>query len=105
METTLGEIARIIKGELKGNHNIKIKGISTPENPKENTVVFCRNMEEVEKAKEKASAVVTQEEVKDFPHIKVKDVKLALAEFLEHFFPEEHPWGFLRTPASEKELR
>jgi len=93
METTLGEVAKVLQGELKGNPQIKIKGISTPENPKEGTLVFCRNKEEAEKVKGKVSAVVVREEVEGIPHVKVKDVKLALAEFLEHYFPEEHPTG------------
>lgn len=90
----LGEIAKLLEGKLVGDPNIEIKGISSPQKPKEGTLVFCQSNKDVESAKEgKPSALVVNKEA-DFPnYIVVEDVRYALALFLERFYPEEHPTG------------
>ncbi len=93
MELELGKVAEVIGGDLRGSPEKKIKGISTPENPEKDTIVFCQTEKEVERAKEKAGAIVSSLEVEGVDHIKVEDVKLSLARFLSFFFPEEHPSG------------
>lgn len=93
MRISLKKIAQVIEGRLKGNPREEITGISTPENPKEDTIVFCKTEKDIEKAKGKAKVIVTERDVDGISYIKVKDVKLSLAKFLEYFFPEKHPIG------------
>ena len=90
----LGELADLLGGKLIGDQNVEIKGVSSPQKPKEGTVVFCQSDKDVEGARAgKPSALVTNKEV-DFPnYIVVEDVRYALALFLERFYPEEHPRG------------
>ncbi len=90
----LGEVARAVEGELKGDENLELRGISSPSVPKEGTVVFCPSAKDVEKAlRGNPSALVVSSEI-DFPnYILVDDVRLALAKFLDFFYPEKHPEG------------
>ncbi|NPA32035.1 MAG: UDP-3-O-(3-hydroxymyristoyl)glucosamine N-acyltransferase [Aquificae bacterium] len=86
------DLARVVEGELFANGEDYVIGISSPENPKEGTVVFCRRCD-VEKLRGRVKLVVTDENLSGIPYIKVGDVKEALARFLSAFFPEEHPTG------------
>jgi len=104
MELTLQEIAKVVNGELKGNLNLKIHGISTPENPKPETIVFCQSKKDYEKVKGKAKAYVVSEDIPEGDYIKVSDVKLALAKFLAHFFPERHPEGISKNSVIGKNV-
>ncbi len=90
----LEDIAKAVGGVLKGSGDIEISGISSPANPKKGSIVFCSSEKDVEKAvKGKPGALVVSSEL-DFPnYVLVEDVKLALARFLESFYPEEHPQG------------
>ncbi len=104
MELTLKEVAEVIGGELKGSPLEKIKGISTPENPKSETIVFCQSKKDYEKAKGKAKAYVVSENISEENFIKVKDVKLALAKFLAYYFPEKHPEGVSKNSVIGKNV-
>lgn len=89
----LRELAELLNGELTGDDGFEVKGISSPEQPVEGTVVFCQNKGQVEKLKGLNLAVVVSDEV-DFPvYIKVREVRLALSVFLSYFYPETHEIG------------
>jgi len=90
----LSEIARAIGGELRGDPELEVRGVSSPSNVKEGTVVFCSSDRDLQKALEKKpSALVVNSDV-DFPnYVLVEDVRLALARFLDFFYPETHPEG------------
>ncbi|WP_461831229.1 UDP-3-O-(3-hydroxymyristoyl)glucosamine N-acyltransferase [Aquifex sp.] len=104
LSLTFKDIAKAVDGELKGKPSEIVKGISTPENPKEDTVVFCQNDKDIEMAKEKAKLLVVNRDIEGKPYIKVKDVKLALARFLDKFFPEEHPIGISKQASIGKNV-
>ena len=90
----LREVAEIVRGKVVGDPEAEVEGVSTPQNPKEGTVVFCQSKKDVELAKRGGpSALVVRERV-DFPNlVLVEDVRLALALFLEKVYPEVHPTG------------
>ncbi len=90
----LGEIAELLGGELSGNPDLEVGGISSVQNPKPGTIVFCQSPEDVEKAlRGSPVALVVSSEVEAPNYIRVEDVRLALAIFLESFYPEKHPEG------------
>ncbi len=90
----LGDIAREIGGMLVGDPGVEISGISSPQNPKEGTVIFCQSEKDLSEAiKGNPSALIVSKDV-NFPnYIKVEDVRYSLAVFLEKFYPEKHPAG------------
>jgi len=90
----LGEVAQLLEGHLRGDPEVEISGVSSPKNPREGTLVFCRNKEEVESAAAGSPAALVTSEETDYPnYVRVKDVRLSLALFLERFYPERHPAG------------
>ena len=90
----LGDVARAIGGELHGDAEIELIGISSPRSPRQGSIVFCQSEEDIGRVLAGGvSALVVNREV-DFPnYIKVDDVRYALALFLDRFYPEEHPVG------------
>jgi UDP-3-O-[3-hydroxymyristoyl] glucosamine N-acyltransferase len=90
----LKEVADLLEGRLVGDPTLEVKGVSSPQNPKEGTLVFCQSEREVRRAVlGRPIALVVAEEV-DYPnYVVVRDVKLALALFLDRFYPEVHPTG------------
>lgn len=89
----LSELTLLVDGELRGNPDYEIVGLSSPQKPKERTVVFCQSKKEAEGLRDLNLAIVCDQEVDVQNLVIVKDVKLALARFLEHFYPERHPSG------------
>ncbi len=88
----LGQVAEIVGGELFGDPEILLSGISEPSAAKEGDLVFAWTKDFAERAfKSDATAVVTLREFvrKDKPHIIVANPKLAMADFLEFVFPQE----------------
>ncbi|MCS7277639.1 MAG: UDP-3-O-(3-hydroxymyristoyl)glucosamine N-acyltransferase [Aquificaceae bacterium] len=98
------EVSYFLQGELKGDGNFEVSGLSSPENPTEGSLVFCQDKEHVEKLKGLKVALVVSQEV-DFPnYVKVKNVRQALAKFLAHFYPERHPSGISEKAYIEKDV-
>ncbi len=90
----LREIAHLLEGDLKGDPNAEVQGISSPQRSRKGTIVFCRDKKEIEEAiKGNPTALVTSIETEYHSYIRVKDVRYALALFLDKFFPERHPSG------------
>lgn len=90
----LGELARLVGGALKGDPDLEIVGISSSQNPREKTVVFCQSERDVELAKKGNPSVLVVSSEVDFPnYVRVENVRYALALFLENYYPEEHPSG------------
>ena len=90
----LGELAELVGGKLEGDPSVEIEGVSSPQNPKEGTVVFCQSERDAELAlKGNPSALVVSSRAGNVPCVVVGDVRLALAIFLERFYREEHPSG------------
>lgn len=88
----LSQVARLLEGTFYGPEDLEVYGVSSVEHPKKGTLVFCRNREEALNLPEGCIPVVS-EALEDKVHILVKDVRLALAKALEHFYTEEHPVG------------
>jgi UDP-3-O-[3-hydroxymyristoyl] glucosamine N-acyltransferase len=87
------DIADLVGGLLFGE-NLELVGVSSLENPKERTLIFCPSERDVDKAKDvKDTTLVISKPVEHPSYILVKDTKLALAIVLERLYPEEHPTG------------
>ena len=90
----LGYVARLLEGELQGDENFQIDGISSVEDPKPRTLVFCWNKKDIEKVRGLKDVVLVVDTPIEHPNtLLVKDVKHAMAVFLKHMYPEEHPSG------------
>ena len=90
----LRDIHGLIGGELHGDPELELRGISSPQRPGEGTVVFCQSEKDIESALEgKPSALVVSREVDFLNYIRVDNVRYALALFLDRFYPENHPEG------------
>jgi UDP-3-O-[3-hydroxymyristoyl] glucosamine N-acyltransferase len=87
------DIADLVGGLLFGE-NLELVGVSSFENPKERTLIFCPSERDVERVKDvKDTTLVVSKSVEHPSYILVKDTKLALAIVLEKLYPEEHPTG------------
>ncbi|RME11639.1 MAG: UDP-3-O-(3-hydroxymyristoyl)glucosamine N-acyltransferase, partial [Aquificota bacterium] len=101
----LSEVAELLQGKLYGDPDFEVEGLSSVENPREGTVVFCQEKEQVEKLKGLRVVLVVSEEV-DFPnYIRVGAVRLALARFLSYAYPEKHPSGISEKAHIEEGVR
>jgi len=90
----LGYVAQLLEGELQGDENFQIDGISSVEDPKPRTLVFCWNKKDIEKVMGLKDVVLVVDTPIEHPNtLLVKDVKHAMAVFLKHMYPEEHPSG------------
>jgi len=102
MKFKLGEIAKIVDGELKGDPDIVITGISGIKEAKEGDITFLANPKYFSLMKStKASAVITSQEI-DFsskPIIKTENPSLAFAKVVNLFSPPDvhHPSGIHPT--------
>ncbi|MFN7064895.1 MAG: UDP-3-O-(3-hydroxymyristoyl)glucosamine N-acyltransferase [Aquificaceae bacterium] len=100
----LKDLAGLLGGELFGDEDFEIESISSPERPKENSVVFCHDLRYLESLKKLRVVLVLSEKV-DFPnYIKVDNVKLALAKFLQSQYPEKHPTGISQKAHIEERV-
>ncbi len=100
----LRELAELIEGELYGDEHFEVIGLSSPEKPKEKSVIFLQDVKKLESLKGMKVALVVSQKV-DFPnYIKVKDVKYALAKFLSFLYPERHPSGVSEKAHVEEDV-
>lgn len=88
---TAGELARFVKGELIGNPDRVIKGVSGVNESKSDTVTFAENSEYFSAAeKSRAALIIVSEEITDSSKdlLKVKNPRLAFARIASLFAPE-----------------
>ena len=96
MEKTLQELAELIGGELAGDGEISISGLSNIKMARAGDLIFAVPPHLDEAKISEASAVLIPLDTKDFPKpaIKVKDPRAAFATLLEMFMPKiEIPVG------------
>lgn len=89
---TLREIAEIISGEIKGDPEVEIKGVSGVTDASEGQITFLSDRRYLREClSSRASAVIVREFVEDIekPQIKVKNPYYAFAILLKHFHPGE----------------
>ncbi len=96
MEKNLREIAEIVGGELAGDGEIKISGLSNISMAQAGDLIFAVPPHIDEAKNSKAAAVLIPLNVQDFPKpaIKVADPRAAFAKLLQFFMPKlEIPKG------------
>ena len=93
MKFRSSEVAKLLEGVFFGE-DLDLEGISSPQNPKARTVVFCSSLKDFERVKDRENiTLVVSQRVDHKSYILVEDVKLSLAKFLDFYFKEEHPTG------------
>lgn len=88
----LREIAEIISGEIKGDPDTEIKGVSGVTDAREGEITFLSDRKYLRDCLSgRASAVIVREFIDDLkrPQIKVKNPYYAFAILLERFYPRE----------------
>jgi UDP-3-O-[3-hydroxymyristoyl] glucosamine N-acyltransferase len=98
MYKTLREIARLVDGEIVGDADIKITGISGIKEARDGDITFLANPKYIALVdKTQASAIVTSKEVQvlNKPIIRTENPSLAFAKIVSNFAPSEvtHPQG------------
>ncbi|MGM0437600.1 MAG: UDP-3-O-(3-hydroxymyristoyl)glucosamine N-acyltransferase [Bacillota bacterium] len=89
------ELAKIVDGELSGDPEKLINGVSSVENPAKNKIVFAENKKYLKKAENlDADLVITEKDLEsDLDLLKVENPRLAYARlsrlFSESPFPEQ----------------
>ncbi|RLE13749.1 UDP-3-O-(3-hydroxymyristoyl)glucosamine N-acyltransferase [Candidatus Aerophobetes bacterium] len=90
MSKTLGELARLVNGEIIGDEGLVIRGVASVEEAKEGDITFAVSEKFLRMAESsKASAVVVPSGIDNFckPVIKVENPRLAFAKILEIYAP------------------
>lgn len=96
MRVTLGELARLLEGDVVGEGEIVIHGFAPLEHAQVGELSFVSDDKNAARlSTSQASAVlVDAQRLVDRPAIRVRDPYLAFITLLEHFFPPQHPaWG------------
>jgi UDP-3-O-[3-hydroxymyristoyl] glucosamine N-acyltransferase len=98
MQKTLGEIAQIIQGELMGDPNLVVSGVSGIMEAQEGDVTFVGNSRYISLIEHtKATAIIAPDGVRSSskPIIRTKDPSLAFAQIVAMVHPVEvrHPQG------------
>lgn len=94
MQLTLGQIARLIDGTVKGDESVLIDDVAEIQNAKSGAITFLANPKYAKYlATTAATAVIVEENcASDFPNlILVKNPNLAFSIILAHFRPELPP--------------
>ncbi|MFA0784546.1 UDP-3-O-(3-hydroxymyristoyl)glucosamine N-acyltransferase [Fervidibacter sacchari] len=89
---SLKRIAEIVNGEIFGDPQTVVTGLSEPSTAQQGDLVFAWSKPYAEQAfKSQATAIVTSRELSrpEKPHIVVAEPKLAMAVLLEALFPPE----------------
>ena len=92
----LRELAELLGGEFYGQDG-EVLGVSSPENPKEMTLIFLKDEKKLKKLKGNYYFVSERKLEGVKGGIVVKDLKLSLAKALEILYPEEHPSGLSKN--------
>ncbi len=88
----LNELAQLVSGEVAGDGNLKIKGVSAPETARPGDLVFVFTENKLPQALSSlASALVVPENLKtkDKPCLVAKNPRLAMAKILPLFAPKK----------------
>ncbi len=98
MVRKLGDLAKVVGGELVGSANLVIEGVSPIAEAEPGHISFAENLKVLAKYKEttQAAALIVPKEAKDVgrPHIKVDNPRLAFAQVLKEFaWPADVPPG------------
>jgi len=102
MERTLGEIAKLIGGEVVGDAEIKIKGLTGIEKSGQGDLVFARDMRYLREAENTAVAAVIvplEIEKSSKPIIRVKNPDYAFSKLLEMEVPKRKIQGGVHPTA------
>ena len=95
---TLGDLAKVVGGELVGSADLVIEGVSPIAEAEPGYISFAENLRVLDKYKDttQAAALIVPKEAKDVgrPHIKVDNPRLAFAQVLKDFaWPADVPAG------------
>lgn len=109
MSFTLGQIAELINGELVGNPNIRITGISGIKESKKGDITFLSNSKYSPLIKETcASAIITSKEVTDFTKalIRTENPSISFAKVVNLFASDKagHPKGIHPSAAISSDV-
>jgi len=109
MEKTLQELGRLIGGEVRGDANLKIYGISSLDEAREGEITFIANSKYLSKAKEtKASAIIVSNKMEgvDKPSIITGNPYLAYAKIVTLFHRHPQPiWGIDKSAMVGEDTR
>jgi UDP-3-O-[3-hydroxymyristoyl] glucosamine N-acyltransferase len=102
MQKTLREIAKLLDGEVVGDADIVITGVSGIKEAREGDITFLANPKYLPlMEKTRASAIITSKEIKTAPKpiIRTENPSLAFAKMVSFMAPEEirHPQGIHPT--------
>ena len=102
MKFTLKKIATVVNGQLIGDSNIVIEGVSEIQNGRKGTISFLGNQsykKYVDSAMASAIIVSDVEHLNNKDGIVVKNPQLAIAKVLNMFFPDNYLSGGVHTNA------
>lgn len=102
MAYLLSELAQILDGSLSGD-DIKIEGVSVPEDQKAGTITILAKSGMLEPLKGSASAYIVPvdfPEISEKPVVRVKDIRRSLIKLLNTFFPEKEKNAVISDKAS-----
>ncbi len=94
MSATLGQLAKLVSGKLKGESSLAIKGFCSLEHPRPEHISFVETNKDLDRAgKPPPAAVITNSRLaRHFPEaIVVDNPRLAFALVMEHFLGQERP--------------
>lgn len=108
MRKKLGDLAKLVDGELLGDFDLMIKGVAAIEDAKDGDLAFALEPKAINTAdSSKASALIAPLKTKPKkPGILVKNPRLAMAKILEIFKPPQTPQkGIHKTAVISKTAR
>jgi len=90
MKKNLKELSDLVRGKIRGNDDLLIKGVTKVEEAEKGDITFAISEKFLKKAEQsKASAVIVPLRIEEFnkPIIRAKNPRLAFAQLLEFFTP------------------
>jgi|TARA_B100000749_G_scaffold98377_1_gene74998 UDP-3-O-[3-hydroxymyristoyl] glucosamine N-acyltransferase len=98
LQLSLSEIALLVKGDVSGDPDLKISGVSEIQNGKPGTITFLGNPlygKYLDNTAASAVFVSKKTDLKDHDGIIVTDPQLAMAKTLSVFYPDKKPPGII----------